>query len=299
MSAAARLLPPSTLAALGNLVLVARTVVEGTLTGLHRSPHFGFSQEFAEYRPYVPGDDLRFIDWNVFARTERMFVKRYFGETNTRVMVLLDTSASMGIEPSRGAVRKIDYARFLAAAVVYLAARQHDAVGLATFADEIREYRAPSARARAVEALFHLLERPEPGGATNWAEAIEQVTMRLAKRSLLVIVSDCFCDAEQLRRRLAALAALGHDLLLVQVLDPAERRLPIRGSATLRDVETGALMTVTADELRHRHPERLEAHLRGLRQAVAGARGHYRLMNTDQPLDRALAEYLRVRERRP
>src|SRR5690606_1171987 len=117
VNAPARLLPPTLLAALGNLPLVARTVVEGALTGLHRSPRFGFSQEFAEYRAYVPGDDLRFVDWNVFARTDRTYVKRYFGETNTRVMVLLDTSASMGIEPSSGAIRKLDFARFLTAAL--------------------------------------------------------------------------------------------------------------------------------------------------------------------------------------
>ena len=299
MNAPARLLPPTLLAALGNLPLVARTVVEGALTGLHRSPRFGFSQEFAEYRAYAPGDDLRFVDWNVFARTDRTYVKRYFGETNTRVMVLLDTSASMGIEPSRGAIRKLDFARFLTAAVIYLAARQHDAVGLAAFADAVREYRPPSSRARAVDALFHRLDELEAEGETNWADVLEQVMRRLAKRSLLVVVSDFFCDPSMLARQLAALAALGHDLLLFHVLDPAERRLPITGSATLRDVETGALMTVTGDELRYRHPERLGAHLHALEQAVARARGHYRLMNTDQPLDRSLADYLRVRERRP
>src|SRR5690606_2109211 len=128
-----------------------------------------------EYRAYVPGDDLRFVDWNVFARTDRTYVKRYFGETNTRVMVLLDTSASMGIEPSSGAIRKLDFARFLTAALIYLAARQHDAVGLAAFADTVREYRPPSSRARAVDGLFRRLDELEAAGETNWVDVLEHV----------------------------------------------------------------------------------------------------------------------------
>ena len=299
MNVARRLIPPSTLARLANLELVARTVVEGTLTGLHRSPRFGFSQEFAEYRAYVPGDDLRFIDWNVFARTDRTYVKRFFGDTNTRVVVLIDVSASMGVAPARGAVAKIDFARYLAAALIYLAARQHDAVGLAAFADEVQVYRAPSVRARSTDALYHVLEALEAGGLTDWSRVLEHVSAQLAKRSLIVMISDFFCDPEPLAARLRGLGAHGHDLLLLHVLDPEEQHIPVTGSATLRDVETGAVMTVAADELERGYRQRLSEHLRALEQASARAGGRYRLMNTDQPLDRVLAEYLRFRERHP
>ena len=299
MSVPQRLVPPSTLAQLANLELVARTVVEGALTGLHRSPRFGFSQEFAEYRPYVPGDDLRFIDWNVFARSDRMYVKRFFGDTNTRVVVLVDVSASMGIDPARGAIRKIDFARYLAAAVVYLAARQHDAVGLAAFADDVRVYRPPSARGRSAEGIYHLLEGLEPAGETDWPRVLDHVSRQVTKRSLLVMISDFFCEPEPLASRLRGLGARGHDLLLLHLLDPNEERLPVAGSATLRDVETGAVMTVAGDEVAGGYRLRLAEHLRALEHATGSAGGHYRLMNTDRPLDRALVEYLRFRERHP
>jgi uncharacterized protein (DUF58 family) len=294
-----RLIPPATLAQLANLALLARVVVEGTVHGLHRSPRFGFSQEFAEYRAYVPGDDLRFIDWNVFARTDRTYVKRFFGDTNTRVVVAVDCSASMGIEPTRGAVAKIDYARYLAAALVYLAARQHDAVGLAAFADAVRVYRAPSSRGRATEALYHLLDALTAAGETDWGLVLEHVAGRLAKRSLVVMISDFYCDPAPLAARLRGLAAHGHDLLLMHVLDPAERRVPLAGGTTLRDVETGAVMTVSLEDLDRSYPQRLDDHLRALEQATRSAGGHYRQVTTDQPLDRSLADYLRFRERHP
>ena len=171
-----RLLNPEVLASLSNLELVARTVVEGTLIGLHRSPRFGFSQEFAEYAAYEPGDDLRHLDWNALARTDRAYIKRYFGDTNHQVMVVLDSSASMvgTTNPDVGtrsgaayAVAKWDYARFVSAALVYLAARQHDAVGLACFADEVDLVLPPRTRPRHVEGLFHQLEARTCGGATN------------------------------------------------------------------------------------------------------------------------------------
>jgi uncharacterized protein (DUF58 family) len=299
VTVAQRLIPPSTLAELANLQLLARTVVEGTLTGLHRSPRFGFSQEFAEYRPYVPGDDLRFIDWNVLARTDKAYVKRFFGDTNTRLMVLLDTSASMGIEATRGAVRKIDYGRYLAAALIYLAARQHDAVGLAAFARDVRAYRAPSARVRATQALYHLLDALEAAGETNWGRVLDHAAAQLAKRSLVVLISDFFCAAESLASRLRGLAAHGHDLLMIHVLDPAEQHPAVSASDTLQDVETGAMMTVAADDLQRGYQQRLREHLRSLEQVTLSAGGHYLQMSTDQPLDRGLGRYLRFRERHP
>lgn len=295
----ARLLPPRTLAGLANLELLARVVVEGTLIGLHRSPRFGFSQEFAEYRAYTPGDDPRFIDWNVFARTDRTYVKRYFGDTNTRLMVLLDTSASMGVAPAPGAVAKLDYARFLAAALVHLAARQHDAVGLAAFAGDVHVERPPVARARATEALYHVLDGLQAAGGTRWPRLFEHAAGRLGKRALTVLISDFLCEPEELGAGLRALAARGHDLLAFQVLDPAERQPQVDDGTVLEDVETGAAFAVSADDLARHYPQRLAAHRQRLADVVRAAGGHFRLMYTDEPLDRSLVEYLRFRERHP
>ncbi len=299
MSAAARLIPPATLAGLANLELLARVVVEGSLIGLHRSPRFGFSQEFAEYRPYAPGDDPRFIDWNVFARADRTFVKRFFGDTNTRLTVLLDTSASMGMPAVPGAVAKFDYARFLAAALIYLAARQHDAVGLCAFAGAVHVQRPPSARARATQALYHLLDELRPGGAARWPALFEHAAARLGKRGLTVLISDCLCEPEALGAGLRALAARGHDLLVLQVLDPDERQPRLGDGTLVEDVETGATMAVSVADLQEAYPRRLADHVQQIRQSVLAAGGHHQLMFCDEPLDRSLSAYLRFRERHP
>ena len=158
------LLKPETLAGLANLDLVARAVVNGFLTGMHRSPFFGFSQEFAEYRAYAEGDDPRFVDWNVYARTDRTYIKRYIGETNTRLVILLDASASMGF--GSGKVSKLLYAKFLAATLAYLAARQHDAVGLIVFDDKIREHRRASTRGGRLHGVLHAIDRADAGTGT-------------------------------------------------------------------------------------------------------------------------------------
>jgi uncharacterized protein (DUF58 family) len=293
-----RLIAPATLARLANLELLARTVVEGTLAGLHRSPRLGISQEFAEYRAYVPGDDLRFVDWSVYGRTDRTYVKRFFGDTNARLMLLVDASASMGIPPAPGAVSKLDYARFTAAALACLAARQHDAVGLVTFDETVREHRPASARPLARAALYHRLEALTAAGATDLPGALAHAAQRLHKRSLLVLISDLFCEPDPLARPLRALAAHGHELLLIHLLDPAERQIP-RGPTTLRDVETGAVMDVAEAELAEHYPRRLARHLTALERLVRGIGGDYLRMETDRPLDLALARYLRFRSRQP
>jgi uncharacterized protein (DUF58 family) len=247
----ARLIEPTVLARLANLELIARTAVEGALIGLHRSPSFGFSQEFAEYRAYVPGDDLRYIDWNVFARTDRTYVKRYFGDTNCRLMLLVDTSTSMdasldvgprlNTRPSdrarqsaptaaktgRGSVSKLDYARFFAAALVYLAHRQHDSVGLLTFNDRIATHAPPTGRAAAIRRLYHTLDAMRAGGGSNWQLPLQRVQKQLRKSGLLVLISDFYTEPHELADVLRGLAARGHDLLLVHVLDTAERGLDV------------------------------------------------------------------------
>ena len=295
-----RLIEPAVLARLNNLELVARTAVEGMLIGLHRSPSFGFSQEFAEYRAYMPGDDPRDIDWNVYARTDRTYVKRYFGDTNCRLMMLLDISASMaGLDEGAGVVSKLDYGRFFAAALVYLAHRQHDAAGLLAFNDQVRRFRPPTGRSAGVRALYHELDGLTPGGGSDWTLPLTRVQSQLRRSGLVVLISDFYTDPDELAGVLRGLAANGHDLLLVHLLDPAEETPAMTEATTLRDAETGEIMEVTPAELQSDYPQRLESHITRLRQLTLGMGGHYLRVSTAEPLDRVLAGYLRFRARHP
>lgn len=295
MSASARLLSPATLASLANLELVARTAVEGFLVGLHRSPRFGFSQEFKEYRAYVEGDDPRFVDWNVYARTERTYIRRYEGETNTRLMILMDASASMGF--SSVSVSKLQYAKFLAAALAYLASRQHDPVGLLVLDQQIRTYRPATSRAGSLNALIHAIDTVEPGGGTDLIGCFKHFREHLTRRGLVAVISDLYCDPEAMTRAVLPLAYHGHDIMIFQVLDPQEIRPDWQGeSVMLQDVETQQAINVAPDFLAQKYREKLDAHLSSLRQAAAAVGAHQLLVTTDEPLDRALRRYLTFRQ---
>src|SRR5262245_30377867 len=203
-STLANLLTPTTLASLANLELVARVAGEGFLMGLHRSPRFGFSQEFKEYRAYVEGDDPRFVDWNVYARTDRAYIRRYEGETNTRLMILLDGSASMGF--GSGAVTKLQYGKYLAAALGYMAMRQHDPAGLIVFDEKVRHYRPPTSRAGGLTGLIHAIDAVQPGGGTNLLDSFQKFREHLTRRGLVVVISDLYCDPAALTRAVQPLA---------------------------------------------------------------------------------------------
>jgi len=291
-----RFLAPEVLARLQNLELAARTAVEGALIGGHRSALLGFSQEFAEYRAYEPGDDLRFVDWNVYARADRLCVKRFFGDTNTQVLVLLDVSGSMGF--GSGGLPKLDYARLIAAALFYLGSRQHDAVGLLAFDARVRAFVAPSSRAPRVRGLYHELDRLEAGSTTSVELPFAFLRERLPRRSIVVLVSDFWMDPRPLRRTLQPLARRGHDLLLVHLLDPAERSPDLAGTPRVRDLETGGRLDVDVADLKEEYPKRLALHLAEIRRIAGELRAGYVPVNTHEPLDRTLFEYLRFRRRR-
>src|SRR5688500_14180786 len=262
-----RLLPPTTLASLANLELVARTAVEGFLTGLHRSPRFGFSQEFKEYRAYTEGDDPRFVDWNVFARTERTYIRRYEGETNTRLMLLVDASASMGY--TSHTITKLAYAKFIAAAFAYLATRQHDPVGLIVFDEKLRQYRPPTSRAGSLHGLLHALDDVEAGGRTDLAGCFGSCREHLTRRGLVVVISDLYCDPAAMTRAVQPLGYHGHDIMIVQVLDPREIKPEWNESVVLKDVETDELVNVSPDYLEGPYRDRMNAHLDALRASAA------------------------------
>jgi uncharacterized protein (DUF58 family) len=290
------LLQPAVLAGLSNLDLIARAVVEGFLTGMHRSPFFGFSQEFAEYRAYCEGDDPRFVDWNVYARTERIYIKRYIGETNTRLVVLLDASASMGF--GSGAVTKMQYAKYLAATLAYLATRQHDAIGLIVFDQDVREHRRPSSRPGHLQGVLHAIDRAEPGTGTDLRVPIDRFRQFEKGRGLVAVISDFYCDPQALLKGVQPLAYQGQDVVLFQLLDPQELRPELKESALFEDMESGETMEVSPIFMRSRYREKIGAHIDNLKKAAIGAGADHELVDITQPLDAALRSYLLFRQRR-
>jgi len=289
-----RFLNPSVLAAISSLDLVAKTVVDGFVSGLHRSPDFGFSQEFAEYRAYTPGDDLRNIDWNVYARTERAYLKRYRGETNSSLTILLDASNSMQFG-SHG-VNKMDYARYLAASLFYLAINgQRDAAGLITFDDEVRNYIRPSTRQGQLHRLLAGLEQAEARARTDFAKPMRYFQEFLKRRGMVLIVSDFWESPETIIRTIEPLRFRGNEVVLFHVLDPKDVRPELNGPSILIDLETEQRIEVTPDYTKREYREKIEAHLADLRDRTRAAGMSYCLLMTDRPLDTALREYLTLR----
>jgi uncharacterized protein (DUF58 family) len=291
-----RFLQPSVLHSISGLELLAKTVVDGFVAGLHRSPDYGFSQEFAEYRAYTPGDDLRYVDWNVFARTERCYLKRYRGETNTRLTVLLDASASMGF--SSHSVSKMDYARYLAASVTYMAQQQRDAAGLIVFDDEIRAYVQPSTRQGQLSRILHALEQAEPRARTDFAKPFLHFQSFLRSRGVVVVISDFYEDPERAIRTVEPLRFRGSDVVLFHVLDPVEIRPNLKEPVLLVDMETDDTMEVSPEYARDEYRRKIDGHIEALGTKARGAGLDYFLLRTDRPLDEALREYLTIREGR-
>jgi uncharacterized protein (DUF58 family) len=291
-----RFLNPSVLASIAGLELVARTVVDGFIAGLHRSPDFGFSQEFAEYRAYTPGDDLRHIDWNVFARSERMYLKRYHGETNTLVTVMLDASRSMSY--SSNGVSKIDFARYLAASLLYLSIQQRDAGGLIVFDDDVRNYIRPSGRQGQLQRLMHAIDQAEPGQRTDFVKPFLHFQQFLHRRGIVVVISDFYAHPDDIIARIAPLRGRGNEVALFHVLDPEEVRPRFRDPVVLVDVETEDMIEVSPDYARHEYRARMDSHISALKQASQTAGVDYFLATTDRPLDAALREYLFIRQGR-
>lgn len=293
---AQRFLDPSILAGIANLELTAKTVVDGFISGLHRSPDFGFSQEFAEYRPYVPGDDLRYVDWNVYARADRLYLKRYRGETNTRVTILLDRSRSMSFRST--GVSKIDYARFLAASLGYLAHRQRDAIGFIGFDDDVRDFVEPSSRQGTWIKVLHAIDHAEPGHRTDFAKPFFLFQDLLKRRGIVLVLSDFFAPPASVIETVAPLRFRGNDVILFHILDPAEIRPSFDGPRILIDLETGQELEVSPDYAATTYRARIDSHLDEMRHKAEGAGLSYHLIETGRPLDAALREYLTVRQGR-
>ena len=290
-----RFLDPAVLAGISSLDLLARTVVDGFVAGLHRSADFGFSQEFAEYRAYTPGDDLRHVDWNLFARTERCYLKRYRGESNSQLTVLLDASNSM--QYTSGAPSKMDYARYLAAALFYLAIHnQRDAAGLIVFDQDVREYIRPSTRQGQLARLFAGLEQATPRAQTDFAKPLQHLQNALRRRGIAIVISDFYESPETIMGDIAPLRSRGNEVILFHILDPQEIRPALKESAILVDLETDQRIEVVPEYTRTAYRARIDAHIEQLRSLARGAGMDYQLLLTNQPLDLALREYLTLRQ---
>ena len=289
-----RFLDPATLAAISGLDLVAKTVVDGFVAGLHRSPDFGFSQEFAEYRAYSEGDDLRHVDWNVFARTDKCFLKRYRGETNTQLLILLDASNSMayGSHP----VSKLDYARFVAASLCYMANGQRDAAGLSLFGDEVVNYVAPSTRQGQLFRLLHAIEKAEPGKRTDFSKPFVHFQNFLHRRGIVVVLSDFYEQPDTIVKTVEPLRYRGNEVVLFHVLDPQEIKPKFREPVLLVDMENETeALEVSPEYARNEYRRRIDSHIEELQSKAKRAGLDYFLMDTSRPLDEGLREYLAIR----
>nr|AUN35745.1 hypothetical protein [uncultured bacterium] len=287
-----RFLDPELLARVGSLELLARTVVEGFMSGLHRSPFTGFSTEFTEYRQYNPGDDLRYLDWRLLARTDRYFIKKYRADTNTQCHLLIDTSASMNYAHA-SPVTKLQYAQFLAASLAYLLNRQQDAVGLVAFADKVHTHVPARNRTGHMRTIFGNLSMLEPGGQTDLAASLHQLAEILTRRGIVVVISDFYDQPYRLAESFQHLRFKGHDVVAFQVLDQNELDFDFNDPVLLlEDAETQEQMPVLPDVVVGGYRERMRRHVDDMRLCAAANNVDYELLTTKQPLDFALLSFL-------
>jgi len=289
-----RFIDPATLSRISSLELVARTVVEGFISGLHRSPHLGFSVNFAEYRHYRPGDDIRKIDWKVFGRTDRFYVKEYEGDTNTGIHLVVDCSRSMGYG-SRG-VTKLEYGQYLAASLGYFAFQQRDSVGFASFNNQVREQVPARSSLGHLNTVLHAIERLNAAETSNFAVPLAQIGERFRRHGIVIVISDLYDSADQVMMGLRNLAFRGNDVIVFHVLDPAELRFDFDKHAQFIDMETGEKMHVIPDFLRQEYLKLIRNQIADFEMECQKDRMDYALLDTSEPLDKALFKYLARRQ---
>ena len=289
----ARFVDPKVLARIKDLELLARSVVDGFINGLHRAPYFGASIDFAEHRGYVPGDDIRRVDWRRYARTDTYFVKQYEADTNANFSVLLDTSKSMSF--ASGEVSKLDYAKFVAACLAYLSHRQRDRVGIVTFDQEVLSY-VPSS-AKHFNVLLHTLDQARAERPGRLLAMLTEIAEHFKRRSIVALISDLYENPDELLDALKFYSFRGNDLVVFHVLDPAEIDFPYRDSSRFQDLESGEEMPVVPDVFADQYRKMIRDHIDALRSKCSDSRIDYVLLNTSKPLDEALFSYLGNRER--
>jgi uncharacterized protein (DUF58 family) len=289
----ARFVDPRILARIGNLELLARTVVDGFINGLHRAPFFGASIDFAEHRGYVAGDDIRRVDWRLYARTDRYYVKQYEADTNTNFTVLLDISKSMQF--TSGGVTKLEYGQFLAACLAFLAQRQRDRVGIITFDEEIVTHVPPSAKH--FNVVLHTLDRARAERPGRLSEPLKKMAEHFKRRGILLLISDFYDEPDEILEAIKPLRFLGNELIVFHVLDPREIDFAYDEASTFEDLETTEQMPVVPQSFRDQYRSMIQDHINALTTRFSEQRIDYTLVNTAEPLDRALFSYLSSREK--
>lgn len=280
-------LDPANLTKIENLELIARLVVEGFITGLHRSPFHGFSVEFSEHRQYRLGDELKHLDWKVLARTEKYYIKQYAEETNLRAMIVVDSSASMKYA-SKGNISKFEYASYLAAAIMYLLINQRDAIGLSLYDDGIREFHPASSRKSYLTELIKVLENSTPSDKTNTAPALNEIAERITRRGLVVIISDFFDDPEAIVKAVSHFRHKKHDVSVFQILDPREVDFKFGPAAQFVDMETNEEMITQPQQIHKAYAGAMAAFLQNFKKGCRNLNVDYNFATTDQPFDRTL-----------
>ncbi len=293
---AVSMIDPRSVMRIKSLQMRAKVIVEGFYTGIHRSPYHGFSVEFSEYREYSPGDDPRYLDWKLYARSDRYYVKRFEDETNLRCYILLDASRSMGYRS--GANSKYEYARTVAATLAYFLSLQRDAVGLLTFDEGIREYLPPRHRPGHLRRLMGILSREPSGVATDLDRPLEQIAETVRKRGLVILISDFLAPVDTLRTRLGYLRSRGHDIIVMRVLDPAETTFAFDNPGMFHDVETGRVIYIDPAAAREEYLRRFSAHGEQLKLACNDLGIDFDQMTIERPMELVLFDLVSARMRR-
>jgi uncharacterized protein (DUF58 family) len=289
----ARFVDPKVLARIGNLELVARTVVDGFINGLHRAPFFGASIDFAEHRGYVAGDDIRRVDWRLYARTDRYYVKQYEADTNTNFTILFDVSRSMGF--SSGGVSKLEYGAFLGACLAYLAQRQRDRVGIITFDEDVVKHVPPSAKH--FNVVLHTLDQAKAERPGHLSEPLKKIAEHFRRRGILLLISDFYDEPDAILEAIKPLRFLGNEMIVFHVLDPREIDFAYEEASSFEDLESGEQIPVVPESFRKQYRALIQEHIDALTTKFSEHRIDYALLNTSEPLDRALFSYLSSRER--
>jgi uncharacterized protein (DUF58 family) len=290
-------LRPEIVSKLGNFEIVAKFVVEGFITGLHKSPYHGFSVEFAEHRPYLPGDPIRNIDWKLFARTDRHYVKQFEEETNLKAHIIVDASRSMNYSSDPKSITKYRYATILAASLAYLLTRQQDAVGLALFDEEVRSFMPARLKASYLREMLRILQQTEPSHKTKTQSSLRLVLERIKRRGLVIIISDFLDDPDEVITSLKLLRNAGHEVIAFQILDPIERTLALKASdATIYDVETGEFIKTQPYQLAESYKQSFDEFITTLHNSLTAERIDHLVLETTTPFDRALTEYFYKRQ---
>lgn len=295
MSDSLNFLDPTVLAGLHNLELRARVVVEGFLAGLHKSPHRGFSVEFNDYRHYQRGDDMRHVDWRLYARSGKLYIKQYEDETNVRCVILLDTSASMAY--TSGGMSKLDYGITLASALAYFIARQRDAVGLITFDDQIREYIPAKTRQLHLMRILRALSRVQAGQKTDVVKPLTDLATSLNKKSMVILISDMLDDEERIINTLTNLRAMGNDIITFHIMDDAELNFPFTEASEFIDMENNESYITSPAAIRKAYLKNINEFLAYCKKQCQISGIDYCLMNTREPLDQALSSYITKRSK--